>query len=277
MTTSPSLAHATPSSASDALVSSGLIPALILIGGVVNGLAVRVLEAIRVNGADTFLFGISPFELITVAVAGHLLMTSTDARQRIIGWPEVAALVLLLVPSSAVSWLAVTFYGCWLALNSTGNQRIAAALFAALGAASLWASVLMNWFAAPITTVEAHIVTTLLQAVKSDVTVSANLMGVVGGHQVLLLPACASAYLIPKVIVALAAIAVFLGAPLSLRQFASLVFATALTLALLNWVRLAIMTWSYDLYSLAHGPIGANIFDLLQTALIIAAGMWASR
>ncbi len=255
----------------------GLIPVVLLVGGVINGFAVRVIESIRLNGMDTLLFGISPFELIAAGVGGHLLIASARTTEFTPRWPEALALATFLVPSSTVSWLGVALYGAWRATQSQGEARVGAALFSALGVTALWSSVLMNWFAGPITAVEAQFVTGLLQLVRTDVSVSANLMGVVGGHQVLLLPACASVYLIPKAIVALGALVVFMGAKMDLRRFLTLALSTVVVLALLNWVRLAVMTMSYELYDLAHGPIGANIFDLLQTAVIIVAGLWASR
>lgn len=255
----------------------GHLPLIVLLGGVINGFAVRVMESVRIHGLDTLLFGISPFELIATAVAAHLLFVSVPTTKFRPGWAEAIALILFLVPSSTASWIGVTLYGAWRAYLTRGDARVGAALFSALGVTALWASVFMNWFAAPITTVEAHFVTGLLHLIRGDVSVSANLMGVVGGHQVLLLPACASAYLIPKAIVALAALTVFMGAKWNTRGFLRLALVTVGILALLNWVRLAIMTMSYPHYELAHGPIGANIFDLTQTGIIIAAGMWASR
>ncbi len=276
MSSSTITAHESPGQATRD-VSVGFIPVILLLGGVINGFAVRVVESIRLNGVDTLLFGISPFELIAAGVAAHLLITTARTSDFRPGWPEAVVLILFLLPSSTVAWIGVTLYGAWRAYHVRGEERVGAVLFSALGMTALWASVFMNWLAAPITTVEAHLVTSLLHILRDDVSVSANLMGVIGGHQVLLLPACASAYLIPKAIVALAALTVFMGAKLELRCFIKLALSTVVVLTLLNWVRLAIMTMSYELYELAHGPIGANLFDLTQTAIIIAAGMWASR
>jgi len=273
-----STANLTASSPTEArAVNMGLVPVVLLVGGVLNGFAVRIIESIRINGLDTLLFGISPFELIAAGVACHLLIASARTIDITPSWPEALALAFFLVPSSTVSWMGVALYGAWRASQTDGEARIGAILFSALGITALWASVFMNWFAGPITTIEAHVVTGLLQVVRPDVSVSANLMGVVGGHQVLLLPACASAYLIPKAIVALGALCLFMGAKLDVHRFVKLALSTIAVLALLNWIRLAIMTLSYELYSVAHGPIGANVFDVLQTMVIIAASLWASR
>ena len=257
--------------------ASRLIPLILLIGGALNGFAVRIMESVRLNGAETLLFGISPFELIIVAIAAHLLWMAAQSSDYAPGLPEVLVLGVFLIPSSALSWIGVTAYALYLAMGSTGDRRLGALLFVGLGVTALWASIFIKWFAAPITTAEAHFVAGLLLPFRGDVSVSANLIGAIGGHQILLLPACASAYLIPKAIVALAAVTIFMGAKIESRDFVKTVLVTVVVLCIANWVRLAIMTWSNDLYHLAHGPVGANAFDLVQTAIIIAAGMWASR
>ena len=51
----------------------------------------------------------------------------------------------------------------------------------------------------------------------------------------------------------------------------------AVLLALANLGRLAGMAWSSDAFALIHGPIGANVFDGLQVAVVLALGHWASR
>lgn len=253
------------------------LPIVILCGGVVNGFIVRIMQSVRLNGTDTVFFGISPFELIALLIAAHLLITTARNSDHQPGWPDALALGLVLIPSSAIAWLAVTGYAGYLAAKSRSETRTGMLLFCALGITALWASIFIRWFAAPITAFEATIVTGLLSLLRPDVSVSANLMGVVGGHQVLLLPACASAYLIPKAILAFAAVTTYMGTSLDRHALIKIGVMTVFILTFANWVRLAVMTWSHDLYLLGHGPVGANIFDLFQTVVIIAIGMWASR
>lgn len=256
---------------------SSLIPVMILAGGAINGFVVLIMDAVRINGTEQLLFGISPFELIAVAVAMYLLISSASQTDYKPGWLEGLIVLALMIPSSLVSWTATALYAGILSTRLQGDGRIGSVLFLALALSAIWSSLFMNWLAAPITTVEAHIVTALLALVKAGVSVSSNLMGVIGGHQVLLLPACASAYLIPKAIVAFAALTIFMGSDRSLKTLAKIAITAVLVLAFTNWIRIAIMTWSKPMYDLAHGPIGANIFDLSQTAIIILAALWASR
>lgn len=261
----------------DTRTASGYIPILLLVGGAINGFAVRIMESIRIHGGETLLFGISPFEVIAVLVGATFLSQAINDDRHHVGWPEGLTLIALLVPSSAVSWAAIAGYSGLLAWKSAGDRRAGAALFFGLAVTGLWGAVGIKWFAGPITAIEAQVVTALLSPFREDVTVSQNLMGLVGGHQILLLPACASAYLLPKAILGFAAVTLFMGTAKTMRSLFVIGVVTATVLALANWMRLAWMTWSHYDYTIAHGPIGANAFDLLQTAIIVGAGLWASR
>ena len=37
------------------------------------------------------------------------------------------------------------------------------------------------------------------------------------------------------------------------------------------------MAWSHESFLLAHGPVGANLFDVFQSLSILGAGMWLGR
>lgn len=103
-----------------------------------------------------------------------------------------------------------------------------------------------------------------------DVSWSGNVVGPTGGFKLILLPACASADLVPKAILALAALLALFGGALD-RRFLKLAAITAVLLVLGNWLRLAGMAISAEHYALIHGPVGANLIDLYQTFLIVAA------
>lgn len=236
------------------------------------------MEAVRIHGGETLLFGISPFEVIAIIVAVSLVMTTNERdAEYSVHWPEVLTLGALLVPSSTVSWAALAAYSGWLAWQWRGEPRAGALLFLGLALTGLWGAIAIKWFAGPITAVEAQVVTAMLVPFLTDVSVSQNLMGVVGGHQILLLPACAGAYLLPKAMLGFAAVTLFMGTTRPVRSLVIIGAVAAMTLALANWARLAWMTWSHYDYSIVHGAIGANLFDVLQTAIIIGAGLWAAK
>ena len=245
------------------------LPLVILVGLTLNGLAVTVAGAFKDADGPSLLLGLSPFQLATVLAAVALIARGAQHLPRS-AWAETFAVILALVPSSAVSWGALALYAAYLAFRTRDVQRIGALLFTGLAATSLWSAVAMNWLATPITSFEALMVANLMSFIVPDVSWSGNVVGPTGGFKLILLPACASADLVPKAILALAALLALFGGALD-RRFLKLAAITAVLLVLGNWLRLAGMAISAEHYALIHGPVGANLFDLYQTFLIVAA------
>jgi hypothetical protein len=245
------------------------LPLVILVGLALNGLAVTVANALKEPAGPSLLLGLSPFQLATLLAAVTLIARGASRLPRN-AWIETLVVLLALVPSSAVSWGALALYAAYLVVVTKDAQRFGALLFAGLAGTSLWSAVAMNWLATPITSFEALMVANLLAFAVPDVSWSGNVVGPTGGFKLILLPACASADLVPKAILALAALVALFGGTYD-RRFLKLATTAALLLVLGNWLRLAGMAISAENYELVHGPIGANLFDLYQTVLIIAA------
>lgn len=256
--------------------SCDLFPPVLLVGGSLNGFLVRLTEAWQRQGPD-ILLGVSPFELIILIVAARLLLArpSGVAPTRF-GLVEALTTATFLVPSSAVSWLAVACYAGTIAWRTDGPRRAGALLFLGLGLASLWSSVILKGLALPVTSAEAWIVASLLSLLRADISQAGNVIATGAGHSVVLMTACSSLEGLPKSLLATVAIAHVAaeGRPHSLIPVLAGVGAAYL---LANLVRLTLITWSAPMFALAHGPIGANAFDAAMTILVLAAGMQASR
>lgn len=258
------------------------LSALLLAGGALNGFAVRIAEtwqsAGQAGGAVSLFFGVSPFEVVAAAVGLFLLMQpgAETKTPRLLIWPEALLLAGLLVPSSTVSWVCTGLYAGQLALRGQGAFRQGAGLFVLLALAALWSSVGLRWFALAITSIEAQIIWLGLSQLRDDIGQTGNVIGVAGGHQLIILAACSSASLLPKALLALAAVAAFLECrSQALLGWLAAGLVVALTLG--NWARLGAMAWSAEMFELTHGPIGANIFDLFQTSIILTAGLVLCR
>ncbi len=253
-----------------------VLPVLLLAGGALNGFAVRIAESWTAGGGASLFLGVSPFEIIVLGAALSLIAQNAEQAPRLLGWPEALFLAVLLLPSSAMSWLGLTLYATYLGCFGRARFRAGAVLLALLGVSALWASVGLRWAALPITTLEAHVIGAGLALFRADLTVAGNVVGIPGGHQVILLAACSSAYLVPKAVLAVFAMAQFFQSALT-APLVRLLIVTALLLTAANWLRLGVMVWSDPMFRLAHGPVGANVFDLVQTALILWAGYLLCR
>lgn len=249
---------------------------LVLLGGVLNGFAVRMIEASASGGFTGSLLGLTLFEIATVAIAASLIasrigVTTNDAAGRP-GWVEVAAALALLVPSSAASWVVVALYAGWLAMRLDGERRAGALLFLALALSAIWSSIAMKVVALPVTTLDATLVGWLLAFFKSGVVQSANVVGVPSEHTLIVMSACSSADGLPRVLVGLAAVLVLAGADLRTRLLPAAAALAAIYVAA-NLTRLTIMATSWDLYAFGHGPFGAGLFDVVTTLALFAVAM----
>ncbi|MFM1813691.1 MAG: hypothetical protein RLZ98_386 [Pseudomonadota bacterium] len=248
------------------------LPAVLLAGGALNGFAVRMLEAWQQTGAATLFLGVSPFEVIALLVGLHLIVGAASEAPALRVWPEAMFAMALLLPSSTLSWVATGVYAAYLAGTSRGAFRNGACLLALLAATAIWSSAAMKWIALPITIFEAHAVWSMLALLRPDISVTGNVVGIPGGHQVIILAACSTAYILPKALLALYAVAAFVDS-VDWARLAWWALGLAILITAGNWLRLAAMSWSAPMFELAHGPVGANIFDLFQTALVVAPGL----
>lgn len=248
----------------------------VLIGGVLNGYAVRMIEAYQAGGFTGSILGITLFEIITVAISASLIASDDTVDGTGPGAVEVLAALLLLNTSSALSWLVVAGYAGHLAWRNPGPTRVGALLFLALAASCLWSSIVLKLVALPLTSLEAAAVAALLSMFKPGVTQFANVVGVPSDHSLIVMSACSFADGLARALVALAAIIVISKGDLR-RQLPLAVPLLAMIYIGANLVRLTLMAWSWDYYEIGHGPMGAGLFDAVITAAIFAVALMTDR
>ncbi len=250
---------------------------VVLVGGALNGLAVRMIEAHATGGFTGSLLGVTLFEIITIAVAASLVWGGqTFDQQARPGAAEVIAAATLLIPSSTLSWGVVAVYASHLAFRSEGQARLGALLFVALAITSIWSSVALKWVALPVTSAEAAAVGLLLGLFKDGVVQVANVVGVPSEHSLIVMSACSTADGLPRALVGLAAVLVLADRDPA-RWFVPTAIAFTLFYVIANLVRLTLMAWSWDLYSIGHGPLGAGLFDAATTAAVFAVVLAGDR
>ncbi len=245
------------------------LPAMLLLGGALNGFVVRIAEQWHLNAGQAALFGISPFELIAIAVAAYLYFECPNPARIGFGLAEILFLTALMIPSSTFSWAATAVYAFYHAGRSGSGERTASLLFLGLALCSIWSSVIMKWISVPVTAFEANIIWYMLSFFRDDIQLDGNVMGIPGGHQIILMIACSTIYGLPKALLGLIAIALFLG-PVKTRPLGQSAVLVVIAYALANFIRLFVMTWSDPAFQIAHGPIGANIFDAAVTIIVFA-------
>ena len=263
-----------PTAAAPATPAGGILPGrltvtgLLLIGGWLHGVAARLAWSWR-DSADNDLaqaLGVSPLELMIAGIAAIGLYRGASAER--LGLPALGFVLLLLVPSSLAAHGSLVLFALWVAAGTAGETRSSALLFAGLGACGLW-SVLYGQIAGdwPLRA-DAILTQGLLQAVLPGVERVGNVLGMPGGHRIIILAGCSTAYGLPLVLLGLAALSLRDGRLPPRFGRAALALAAVYTAA--NLLRLTFLGISDDFYRIGHGPYGEMLFDALVIALPLA-------
>nr|WP_294511530.1 hypothetical protein [uncultured Rhodopila sp.] len=247
------------------------VTALLLIGGWLHGIAAGLAWSLR-DSADSDLaqaFGVSPMELMIAGIAAIGLYRG-GATERL-GLPALGFVLLLLVPSSLAAHGSLVLFALWVAAGTGGQMRSSALLFAGLGAYGLWGvldeQIAGDW---PLRA-DAILTQNLLHAVLPGIERVGNVLGVPGGHRIVILAGCSTAYGLPLVLLALAALSLRDGRLPPRFGRAALGLAVLYTAA--NLLRLCFLAVSAEFYRIGHGPYGEMVFDALVIAMpLVIAG-----
>ena len=260
-------------------MAAGAVAALLLTGGCLNGLAFRVVTAWKTDGAEAALglFGVSPIEILVMAIATRLMLAGGDRLSP--ATTRTAALLFalpVLWPSSSAAWVSVGLYAVFIAASASGRARSAALLFAGLAVQALWASLGEPIAGKIVLPLDAAIVAGALSLVRSGVVQLGNVVGDVDGHRIVVLVGCSSVHALPLALLGWAALCLegHAALPAGAWRAASLL---AVGLIALNLGRLVIMAWSADAYALAHGPWGGLAYDTASILAILTAAAATRR
>jgi len=242
-------------------------PTLVLLAaGVLNAMAAPLLAML--HGGDGELGTLLP--LITLA----LLVGLSGRRQHLPEAPLSGVLFALavLIPSSTICWLAVALFALRLAAMAGGRMRVGLVLLAGVAGVALWQVFDERLLGSALTLPDAIVMTPLLGLLRAGVERSGNIVGVAGGHRIVVLAGCSTVQALPLVVLA-AAVLGWLG-----RRddwLSGLVLPAMVLFSLLNLGRLLLLGWSAESYHLTHGPLGQNLFDAL--VLLMLLGLAALR
>ncbi len=248
---------------------------LLLIGGWLHGVLARLAWSWS-DSADHDLaqaLGVSPMELMIAAIAALGLYRGGGTGR--LGLPALGFVLLLLVPSSLAAHGALVLFGVWVSSGTTGQTRASALLFAGLGACGLWGvldqQLVGDW---PLR-VDAMLTQGLLQFVIPGVERVGNVVGVAGGHKIVILVGCSTAHGLPLVVLALAALSLRAGKLPP--RFGRAALGLAALYATVNLLRLTFLGVSDEFYRLGHGPYGEMLFDALVISMPLVMGRRLTR
>lgn len=252
-------------------------PLAILLGlGCLNGLVARLASAwheATVAPALAALSAVTATELLVIAIAARFVWTARLEQSPLAGITIFA--LLLLIPSSLASWLAIGALGLCIAWRSDGGARRGGILFALLALGEIWFSVGDPLFGQPLRAFDASLAAGILSFVNNGVIATDNLIVSGPQYSVVVLTGCSTAAGLPWILLGWTALLLHFGVR---RRAAAVISLVALIagFALLNLVRLTAMGWSFAAYDAVHGPVGANLFDAAGLILMIVCALAAT-
>jgi exosortase/archaeosortase family protein len=272
----PAAAQGYAASATYAVGRGALFGGVALIG-IANALTERVVSAVRFDGLSQALvttFGVSVLVWIGAGLGVSLLLRdrATPATRRDWTVATVAA-VAFLIPSSMVSWIALTGVAayCFHVGAPRTAMRRGALIVLAIAAVRFWSHVAFALFGHYILQVDAMLVSGLVGVARAG-----NALQLADGGYLWIAPGCSSFTNVSLTVLCWVLFAQATDRPLRRRASVWCLLAIGGVVAI-NSVRIALIVRYPDFFQLIHGPIGAAVAGWLTVAAMVGLCAFGTR
>lgn len=205
-------------------------------------------------------------------VIGIKLWVSVDHHrpQRYDKQVALALSTFFLIPSYQLGWMIILIMAIYLWVGAKHNPRLRTALsiIAMATLQPLLTTYLLKWGASTILTFDAWLVANLLQLFTATGSHIGNIVYGPADHQLMILRGCSSIGNLGSTWLAWYALSRYRGIGLGLRETIVLLLLT-LSVVGLNLLRLLSMALDLHWHAWWHAPVGAQVFSLSSTGLLI--------
>lgn len=249
----------------------------LLILGCVNGLSSRIIDAVNgVGWADALLntFGISVIVWISCCAGVALLFRDQSGPANAVDLAVGAAfLVLVALPISSLSWVAIAAFCIYTLANTNGvSTRQGAVILLATTVPMLWSRLLFKFFANPILNADASLVSWILGTKRSG-----NMIEFAdhSGELVIFAPCSSLANVSLAILcwVTVSELAVHKRSPYDIFWC----FLACASVIAVNVTRMAMMGVRESVYDRVHSNFGNALTSLIITAITIAICVIGTR
>jgi exosortase/archaeosortase len=262
-------------------LSISYIAGLLLLVGCINGLIAEIGRSLQEQGLNSAagLFGIGFYFPAIICIALSKMQSesssaSTPFQKNIVMLASCLFCMLILVPSSLVSWLAVGLYAASISFLCRGEARTGAILFAALALCALWTNFGFKLFVTPLTNLDTILIQWILEFLGFTVQRNENILTQASGFSVIILADCSTWKGLPLEILSFIAVCIFGGASLRSKRVWTATIVMIPLMIILNLARLSLISLSPELHETVHGDLGRSIFDFVRVSAIFAFALF---
>jgi exosortase/archaeosortase family protein len=183
--------------------------------------------------------------------------------------------LLLLLPTDhiiQVVGLGVAIF-CWVSGRGDPKLRTAGIVLAALSVQEFWGHIL---FALPLLRAETAVVATILQAVRAGTVWRDNLITEPSGFGIIVYSGCSSFHNLSLAMLCWLSVSRLRNQNWRSHDLA-IGFVIGVAMIACNVARLCLMAWNPGLYEYWHDGLGAEIFAVGASALVLVLSLYGSR
>jgi exosortase/archaeosortase family protein len=209
------------------------------------------------------------------------LLASSDPRQAARMGDILIALALclpLFLPTTrTIKVLALgAAVFAWIRGRDDLNLRGAAVVLAALTVQEYWGHIVFDLFALPLLRAETAVVGTLVQAVRPGTVWQGNTIAGPSGFGIIVYSACSSFHNLSLAMLCWLTVSKLRNQSWRSRDLLTGCAIGAMMIAC-NVMRLCLMAWSPDLYEYWHNGLGAQIFAVGASVMVLVLSLYGSR
>lgn len=249
----------------------------LVIVGFVNAEYIRLSRQFAHDGLLDPIFATFGISLVVWLALYAVLRLLWDSEPIAVTWRDLSVLALssltFVVPVTALSSVGLTFAGLYFSMfGRTHKVRAAMRILTALTVAMMWGRFSFSFLLPYILQADAGLVSLLTGLERhGNLILSAD-------HKTILQvgAGCSSFLNLTNAALGWAAALVYFAVPVTLRRLAALAASIGLVLAI-NTVRIGLIGWHPEYYELLHGAVGANVANLLSSAVIFYFSYLATK
>ena len=209
------------------------------------------------------------------------LLASSDPRQ-VARTRDILIALALCVPLFLPTTRTIKFVALgaaifsWIRGQDDPNLRGAGVVLAALTVQQYWGHIVFDIFALPLLQAETAVVGTLVQAVRAGTVWEGNVITGPSGFGIVVYSACSSFHNLSLAMLCWLTVSRLRNQSWRRRD---LLMGCAIGAAMVacNVARLCLMAWSLDFYEYWHNGLGAQIFAVGASVMVLVLSLYGSR